>query len=106
MSSYVVQEILSLLLVIAAATGTFLVFALSFILLQEGMRRAARWLVGLFVGHRATSILLRNGGHPGRTDARHSVPQRTHQQNRQQLGKTAECQPLRHVPVIHEDPAT
>jgi len=66
MSSYVVQEILSVLLVIAVATGTFLVFALSFILLQEGTRRTVRWALGLSVAQRATSILSRNGGHPGR----------------------------------------
>jgi len=40
MNHYVVQEFLSVLLVIAVATGTFLGFALSFVLLQEGIRRA------------------------------------------------------------------
>jgi hypothetical protein len=54
MNHYVVQEFLSVLLVIAVATGTFLGFALSFVLLQEGMRQAVRWVMDFAVMHFAS----------------------------------------------------
>jgi hypothetical protein len=38
---YMMQEFLGVLVVLAAATGTILVFGVAFILLQEGIRRAA-----------------------------------------------------------------
>lgn len=43
MNFYLVQEILGVLLVLAILMGTLLVFAIAFILFQEGMRRAVRW---------------------------------------------------------------
>ena len=41
MNLYTMQEVLGVLVVLAAATGTILVFGVAFILLQEGIRRAA-----------------------------------------------------------------
>jgi len=43
MNLYLVQEVLGVLLVLAILMGTLLIFAIAFILFQEGMRRAARW---------------------------------------------------------------
>ena len=40
MSLYTVQELLGVLLVLAALTGTILVLGIGLILLQEGVRRA------------------------------------------------------------------
>lgn len=40
MNLYIVQEFLGVLVVLAAATGTILVFGIAFILFQEGIRRA------------------------------------------------------------------
>lgn len=54
MSAYAVQEFLSVLLVIAVATGTLLVFALSFVLLREGIRQAVRWVMECAVVHLAS----------------------------------------------------
>jgi hypothetical protein len=41
MNLYIMQEFLGVLVVLAAATGTMLVFGIAFILFQEGIRRAA-----------------------------------------------------------------
>jgi hypothetical protein len=40
MNLYTMQEFLGVLLVMAALTGTLLVFGIAFIFLQEGVRRA------------------------------------------------------------------
>jgi hypothetical protein len=40
MTFYIMQEFLGVLIVLAAATGTILVFVIAFILFQEGIRRA------------------------------------------------------------------
>lgn len=42
MDLYTVQEFLGVLVILAAATGTMLVFGITFILFQEGMRRAVQ----------------------------------------------------------------
>ena len=50
MNLYTMQEFLGVLLVLAALTGTILVFAIVFILFQEGRRRAVCWAkTGLIV---------------------------------------------------------
>ena len=54
MSPHVVQELLTVLLVIAVASGTLLVFALSFVSLQEGIRQAGRWVMVCGVVHLAS----------------------------------------------------
>jgi hypothetical protein len=43
MNFYTVQEFLAVLLLLAVLMGTILVFAVVFILLQEGIRRAIFW---------------------------------------------------------------
>jgi hypothetical protein len=43
MNFYTVQEFLAVLLLLAVLTGTILVFAVAFILFQEGIRRAVLW---------------------------------------------------------------
>jgi hypothetical protein len=40
---YIVQETLAVLLLLAVATLTFLVFAIAFMLIQEGVRQAVLW---------------------------------------------------------------
>jgi hypothetical protein len=43
MNLYMVQEFLGVLLLLAVSTATILVFAVAFILFQEGTRRAVHW---------------------------------------------------------------
>jgi hypothetical protein len=44
MNFYTVQEFLAVLLLLAISTATILVFAVAFILFQEGIRRAVLWV--------------------------------------------------------------
>lgn len=43
MNLFMVQEFLVVLLVLAVSMATILAFAIAFILVQEGIRRAVRW---------------------------------------------------------------
>jgi hypothetical protein len=44
MDLYMVEEFLVVLFLLAVSTATILVFAVAFILFQEGIRRAVLWL--------------------------------------------------------------
>lgn len=52
---YMMQEFLGVLIVLAAATGTILVFGIAFILLQEGIRRAVHGAKARVVHLKASS---------------------------------------------------
>lgn len=59
---YVVQEILVVLLLLAASTVTILAFAVAFISLHAGIHRAALWAKAGVLRHTSLSPATKQGG--------------------------------------------
>jgi hypothetical protein len=68
MNLYMMQEFLGVLVVLAAATGTILVFGIAFILFQEGIRRAV---------HVAKARLIHFKGSSAKDEWLHRAPSRS-----------------------------
>lgn len=59
---YVVQEILVVVLLLAVSTVTILAFAVAFISLHAGIRRAALWAKAGVIRHAGLSPATKQGG--------------------------------------------